>query len=413
VAPTPLRRTSLAQIDSRSPPRARISSSGVGGAGCQPVGGGGWSGLWRWRPRTLDARRSASALTAASEAATVCCQRRATSSHQRCPPATGRPRSPRVRPAACSRHRPARWARSLHDVRDRPADQPEVDPLWPGEPDRLHRLGDQAQPPAERGEVGGQDHVVAAFQHPELVGQRLRSPAKIGLGDDVEDDLAGGGHVDQLWAQGPDPPADAEIQRAGAGDQPDIAGRGHPGAHGRIAHQPRIEPVINGLPGFDRGSAGVARTPLWPSVPAGPSGGRAGRVVTARPCAGRLEPNAYFVRTSKAECFAMTCSAVCSRSLRAAGLPLRTLQVANHRPRHTNPINQAQVQAQRGVGPGWPCTLDLIALADQPHSQRIPVGLALAGLGGRQRGQHHPGDHPDHKQGVPTSIKAATSATAP
>jgi hypothetical protein len=39
--------------------------------------------------------------------------------------------------------------------------------------------------------MGGQDHVVAAFQHPELVGQRLRSPAKIGLGDDVEDDLAG------------------------------------------------------------------------------------------------------------------------------------------------------------------------------------------------------------------------------
>ena len=33
----------------------------------------------------------------------------------------------------------------LHDVRNRPADQPEVDPLRAGEPDRLHRLGDQAQ----------------------------------------------------------------------------------------------------------------------------------------------------------------------------------------------------------------------------------------------------------------------------
>jgi hypothetical protein len=54
-------------------------------ASYRPVAGGGWSGLGRRRPATLDARRSASALTAASEAATVCSQRRATSSHQRCP----------------------------------------------------------------------------------------------------------------------------------------------------------------------------------------------------------------------------------------------------------------------------------------------------------------------------------------
>ena len=53
--------------------------------GYRPVAGGGWPGLERWRPTTLGARRSASALTAASEAATVCSQRRATSSHQRCP----------------------------------------------------------------------------------------------------------------------------------------------------------------------------------------------------------------------------------------------------------------------------------------------------------------------------------------
>jgi hypothetical protein len=37
--------------------------------------------------------------------------------------------------------------------------------------------------------------------------------------------------------------------------------------------------------------------------------------------------------------------------------------------------------------------------ADQPHGQQIPiglalVGLALAGLDGRQRGQHHPGERP-------------------
>jgi hypothetical protein len=122
---------------------------------------------------------------------------------------------------------------------DRPADQPELDPLGAGEPDRLHRLGDQAQPPPEGGEVGGQDHVVAAFQHPELVGQRPRGPAQIRLGDDIEDHVTWGGHVDQLGAEWPDPPADAQIQRAGAGDQSDIAGCGHPGAYGRVAEQSR------------------------------------------------------------------------------------------------------------------------------------------------------------------------------
>jgi hypothetical protein len=38
-------------------------------------------------------------------------------------------------------------------------------------------------------------------------------------------------------------------------------------------------------------------------------------------------------------------------------------------------------------------------LADEPHGQRVPVGLALAGLDGGQRGQHHPGDHPDDEEG--------------
>jgi hypothetical protein len=55
----------------------------------------------------------------------------------------------------------------LHDMGDRPADQPKVDPLGWGEPDRLHRLSDQAQPPLW-GEMGSQDHVVAAFQHRSL-----------------------------------------------------------------------------------------------------------------------------------------------------------------------------------------------------------------------------------------------------
>jgi transposase len=54
-------------------------------ASYRPVDWGGWSGLERPRPTTLPARRSASALTPASEAATVCSQRRATISHQRSP----------------------------------------------------------------------------------------------------------------------------------------------------------------------------------------------------------------------------------------------------------------------------------------------------------------------------------------
>jgi hypothetical protein len=85
---------------------------------------------------------------------------------------------------------------------NRPADQPEVDPLGPGEPDRLHRLGDQPQPPTQGGEVSRQHHVAAAFQHPELGGQRPRGPTQVGLGDDVEDQLAGGGHLHQLGPSG-------------------------------------------------------------------------------------------------------------------------------------------------------------------------------------------------------------------
>jgi hypothetical protein len=153
----------------------------------------------------------------------------------------------------------------LHDVGNRPADQPEVDPLGSGEPHRLHRLGDQAQPPTQRGQVGGQHHVAAAFQHPELVGQRPWCPTQIRLGDDVEDHLTGGGHVDQLWAERPDPPADAKVQRAGAGHQPDIAGRGHPGAHRHIAEQSRDRTGHEQAPRSGRGPAGATRT-LWPAA---------------------------------------------------------------------------------------------------------------------------------------------------
>jgi hypothetical protein len=87
--------------------------------------------------------------------------------------------------------------------------------------------------------MGRQHHVAAPLQHPELVGQCPWSLTQIRLGDDVEDHLAGGGHVDQLGAERPDPAADAEVDRAGAGDEPDIAGRDHPGAHGRGAEQSR------------------------------------------------------------------------------------------------------------------------------------------------------------------------------
>jgi hypothetical protein len=47
-----------------------------------------------------------------------------------------------------------------------------------------------------------QHHVAAAFQHPELVGQRPWRSAEVGLGDHVEDHLTGGGHVDLLGAEG-------------------------------------------------------------------------------------------------------------------------------------------------------------------------------------------------------------------
>jgi hypothetical protein len=92
---------------------------------------------------------------------------------------------------------------------------------------------------------------------------------------------------------------------------------------------------------------------------------------------------------------------------------LRTLQVANHRHRHTNAINQAQVQAQRAVGRRWPCTLDLIALADQPHGQRIPVGLALAALTAASEASTTQAITPTTSRGMPTSINVATSTTAP
>ena len=51
--------------------------------------------------------------------------------------------------------------------------------------------------------------------------------------------------------------------------------------------------------------------------------------------------------------------------------------------------------------------------ADQPQGQRIPVGLALAGLGGGQRGQHHQATTPTAGTGMPTSSNAATSTSEP
>jgi BetI-type transcriptional repressor, C-terminal len=57
----------------------------------------------------------------------------------------------------------------------RPTDQPEVDPLGPGEPDRLHRLGDQAQPPAKGSEVGGQDQWCTLYM--EFWAAAMRNPS--------------------------------------------------------------------------------------------------------------------------------------------------------------------------------------------------------------------------------------------
>jgi hypothetical protein len=143
----------------------------------------------------------------------------------------------------------------LDHVGDRAADQPEVDPLGPGEAHRLHRLGNQPQPPPQRGDVGGQHHVAAAFQHTDLVGQRPRGPAQVGFGDEIEDGLATSSHLDQLGAEWPHPPADANIQRARPGHQADIARRRRAGCHGRRGQQPAA-PTRHTTPSLRRGRHG-------------------------------------------------------------------------------------------------------------------------------------------------------------
>ena len=65
---------------------------------------------------------------------------------------------------------------------------------WLSEPDRLHR--DSVQPPlAHLGTVRSQDHVGAALEDLHLLLKRPGCPADVGLGQQIEHGLPGGGDV--------------------------------------------------------------------------------------------------------------------------------------------------------------------------------------------------------------------------
>jgi hypothetical protein len=119
-------------------------------------------------------------------------------------------------------------------VRNRAADQPEVNPFRPGEVDRLDGGGDQ--PVADRGAVGGEHHVGAGLQDAHLLPHRTGGAAQVGLGDHIEHDLASRADHDRGWSERPDSAADAEVDRNGTGDQSEVASRG--GQRRQPGHQP-------------------------------------------------------------------------------------------------------------------------------------------------------------------------------
>ena len=127
----------------------------------------------------------------------------------------------------------------LGDVWDRPADEAEADPVRAVELDRLHSRGDQAA--ADRGAVRGEHEVGAAFEDADLVGQGPRGSAQVGLGDDVEDDLAGRGDVDLPGIERAGPAADAQVERDGTSDQSEVSAdsRGYGGEGG---HDQPLDP---------------------------------------------------------------------------------------------------------------------------------------------------------------------------
>jgi len=109
------------------------------------------------------------------------------------------------------------------DVRHRASDQTKVDSLGRSEADGFDGLRRQAT--MDRREVGGQDHVAALLQHPDLFGQSTGRPSHVGLGDDAEDHLARCLDVDHLRAERAKAAAKTQIDRHSTRHQPDIPRR--------------------------------------------------------------------------------------------------------------------------------------------------------------------------------------------
>jgi hypothetical protein len=99
------------------------------------------------------------------------------------------------------------------DVRDRAADEPEGHPLGRLEAHGLERRRDER---ADRREVLGENHLLAALEHAQLALERLRRPVEVGRSDHLEDELARRGDLPGQRTKWPHRPADAEIdgQRA-------------------------------------------------------------------------------------------------------------------------------------------------------------------------------------------------------
>ncbi len=81
----------------------------------------------------------------------------------------------------------------------------------------------------------GEDHVVAAFQHTDLLQRGAGGPTEIRLGHDAEHDVARGFDVDYLRAQWPRATADADIEGQRAGHQADNAAAAVPAPATEIA----------------------------------------------------------------------------------------------------------------------------------------------------------------------------------
>jgi hypothetical protein len=70
--------------------------------------------------------------------------------------------------------------------------------------------------------VRREHHVAAAVQDPDLLGHRMCLPSEVGLGQHVEDDVAGRINIDAKRSERPQPAAYAQIDRDGTGDQAEV-----------------------------------------------------------------------------------------------------------------------------------------------------------------------------------------------